>query len=91
MLQLLGELLTEMVGSVFAELLPHQPKSTLRGIILLLLSLGCAGLGLWVSAQVMLDRPGWLWTPLAFIVWGLSIAALLGALQAFGLISSGKH
>ena len=88
MLQRLGELLTEMVGSVFAELLPHQPKSTLRGIIFLLSSLGCAALGLWVSAQVVLDRPGWLWTPLAFIVWGLGIAALLGALQAFGLISS---
>ena len=91
MLQLLGELLTEMVGSVFAELLPHQPKSTLRGIILLLLSLGCAALGLWALAQAVLDRPGWWWMPLVLIVWGLGIAALLGALQAFGLISSKKH
>ena len=92
MLLAIGELLLELVGNVVAELLslllPHQPKSMLRGVSLLLLSLGLAVLGLWVSAEVILERPGWWWTPSAFAAWALCVITLLGSLQAFGLIPS---
>ena len=87
-----GEVLFELVGNVVFEvlsvLLPHQPKSTRRGVFLLLFSLGLAALGLWLSAEVILERPGWWWTPAAFAAWLLSVITLLGSLQAFGLISS---
>ena len=88
----IGEVVLEFVGNVVFELLsvllPHQPKSTFRGVSLLLLSLGLAALGLWVSAEVILERPGWWWTPIAFAVWALCVITLLGSLQAFGLAPS---
>ncbi|NNE19422.1 MAG: hypothetical protein HKN10_13180 [Myxococcales bacterium] len=91
----IGELLLEIVGNVVSELLspmlPHQPKSPWRGVLLLLASVGLGALGLWVPAAVILDRPGWWWTPAAFAVWALCVITLLGSLQAFGLISSKRH
>ena len=92
MLLAVGEVLLEILANVVAELLspllPHQPKSTLRGVLLLLSSLCLAVLGLWVSAAVILDRPGWWWTPTAFAAWALCLLTLLGSLEAFGLIRS---
>jgi hypothetical protein len=90
-LEFISQVLVEAFGSLFTDLLPHQPRSAARGLLLLLVSLGMAGSGLWLSAAVILDRPGWWWEPLAFVAWGLCIVILLGSLQAFGVISSKKH
>ncbi|MGB5813107.1 MAG: hypothetical protein WBG86_21415 [Polyangiales bacterium] len=95
MFLVIGELLLEIVGNVIGEvlsaLLPHQPKSTARGVLLLLLSLGLVALGLWLSAAAILNPPDWWWTPAAFGAWVLCVIALLGSLQAFGLTPSKKH